>query len=221
VERATAAIIDMIAGSRYWPGDRLPAERQLAEQLSLSRPTLREALGVLSQAGILDQRHGSGTYIVAIAIDEVFAVRLRLEPWAAELAAANRTDEHLQALADLVSELGEEIDDPLAFTAVDRRIHRLIAEAAGNGVLLDHLERLGDLTRLSRAITGPSLDVRRETLDYMREINDAMAASDGRRAAAAMQGHLEGARASAEDTLRTHALESDAADEGEDTGETS
>ena len=205
----------MIASSRYWPGDRLPAERQLAEQLSLSRPTLREALGVLAKAGILDQRHGAGTFIVAIDVDEVFAVRLRLEPFAAELAAANRSDEQVQALADLVSELAEEIDDPLAFEAVDRRIHRLIAEAAGNGVLLDHVERLGDLTRLSRAITGPSLDVRRETLDYMRELNDSIAASDGRRAAAAMAGHLEGARAMAQDTLRAHAVEPDVKEIGD------
>jgi GntR family transcriptional repressor for pyruvate dehydrogenase complex len=151
----------------------------------------------------------------------VFAVRLRLEPFAAELAAANRSDEQLQALADLVSELDEEIDDPLAFTTVDRRIHRLIAEAAGNSVLLDHLERLGDLTRLSRAITGPSLDVRRETLDYMRELNDSIAASDGRRAAAAMAGHLEGARASAQDTLRDHGVEPDEEGDGEETGEVS
>jgi GntR family transcriptional repressor for pyruvate dehydrogenase complex len=211
----------MIAGSRYWPGDRLPAERQLAEQLSLSRPTLREALGVLAKAGILVQRHGSGTYIVGIDVDEVFAVRLRLEPFAAELAAANRSDEQLQALGDLVSELADEIDDPLAFTTVDRRIHRLIAEAAGNGVLLDHLERLGDLTRLSRAITGPSLDVRRETLDYMRELNDSIAAADGRRAAAAMAGHLEGARATAQDTLRAHAEEPDTEGDVKETGETS
>jgi GntR family transcriptional repressor for pyruvate dehydrogenase complex len=211
----------MIAGSRYWPGDRLPAERQLAEQLSLSRPTLREALGVLAKAGILVQRHGSGTYIVGIDVDEVFAVRLRLEPFAAELAAANRSVEQLQALGDLVSELADEIDDPLAFTTVDRRIHRLIAEAAGNGVLLDHLERLGDLTRLSRAITGPSLDVRRETLDYMRELNDSIAAADGRRAAAAMAGHLEGARATAQDTLRAHAEEPDTEGDVKETGETS
>ena len=211
----------MIASSRYWPGDRLPAERQLAEQLSLSRPTLREALGVLAKAGILDQRHGAGTFIVAIDVDEVFAVRLRLEPFAAELAAANRSDEQLQALADLVSELAEEIDDPLAFEAVDRRIHRLIAEAAGNGVLLDHVERLGDLTRLSRAITGPSLDVRRETLDYMRELSDSIAASDGRRAAAAMAGHLEGARAMAQDTLQAHDVEPDTAGDVKESGDAS
>lgn len=198
----------MIAGSRYWPGDRLPAERHLAEQLSLSRPTLREALGTLSKAGILDQRHGAGTFIVAIDLEEVFAVRLRLEPFAAELAAAHRSDEQVQALADLVSELGEELDDAAAFTSVDRRIHRLIAEAAGNGVLLDTLENLGDLTRLSRAITGPSLDARRETLEYMHELNAAIGASDGPRAAAAMAGHLESARAIAYDTLdRAHAAE--------------
>ena len=202
----------MIASSRYWPGDRLPAERQLAEQLSLSRPTLREALGGLSKAGILDQRHGAGTFIVAIDVDEVFAVRLRLEPFAAELAAVNRSDEQRQTLAGLVSELGEEMDDPEAFTAVDRRIHRLIAEAAGNGVLLDNLERLGDLTRLSRAITGPSLDARSETIDYMRKLNDAIAASDGQRAAAAMAGHLEATRVIAKDTLvEAHAAAADGA----------
>ena len=212
----------MIASSRYWPGDRLPAERHLADQLSLSRPTLREALGVLSKAGILDQRHGAGTFIVAIDIDEVFAVRLRLEPFAAELAAANRSEEQVQALADLVSELGREMDDPVAFTAVDRRIHRLIAEAAGNGVLLDNLERLGDLTTLSRGITGPSLDARSETLDYMHALNEAIAASDGQSAAAAMAGHLEATRVIAQDTLvRAHAAAPDTAEGAEKVGQAS
>ena len=201
VERATQAIISMIASGRYWPGDRLPAERQLAERLSLSRPTLREALGTLAKAGVLDQRHGAGTFVVAIDVDAVFAVRLQLEPLAAELAAANRSEEQLQALAELVSELGEQLEDPEAFTAIDRRIHRLLAEAAGNTVLLNTIDNLDVLMRMSRAITSPSLEVRQETLAYMRDLNTAVAAADGADAAAAMAGHLEDTRAIARDTL--------------------
>ena len=191
----------MIASGRYWAGDRLPAERQLAERLSLSRPTLREALGVLAKAGVLDQRHGAGTFVVAIDVDAVFAVRLQLEPLAAELAAANRSEEQLQALDELVSELGEQLEDPEAFTAIDRRIHRLLAEAAGNGVLLNAIDNLDVLMRMSRAITSPSLEVREETLAYMRELGAAVVAADGSKAAAAMAGHLADTRAIARDTL--------------------
>jgi GntR family transcriptional regulator len=62
-ERATAALLDLIAREDYQAGDRLPGEHDLAEELGISRPTLREALSELKNRGFVDRRHGVGTFV--------------------------------------------------------------------------------------------------------------------------------------------------------------
>ena len=62
-ERATTALLDLIARDQYQAGDRLPGEHELAQELGISRPTLREALSELKNRGIVDRRHGVGTFV--------------------------------------------------------------------------------------------------------------------------------------------------------------
>ncbi len=64
-ERATDALLDLIARDDYQAGDRLPGEHELAEGLGISRPTLREALSELKNRGLIDRRHGVGTFVTA------------------------------------------------------------------------------------------------------------------------------------------------------------
>ena len=115
----------------------------------------------------------------------MFAVRLQLEPYAARLAASERSGAELKRLGALAKALPGQIDDAGAFADTDVEIPRTIAVASRNTVLADLLDRLGELTQLSRAITSPSEDLRRATLRDLRCLvravrsRDAEGARDG------------------------------------------
>lgn len=194
-DTATAALRDLLARGRYQTGDRLPPERELAEGLGLSRPTLREAIRRLTEAGLLEARQGSGTYVADIDLDAVFEVRLQLEPHAAQLAATHRTEADVQRIDGLLTTLPELMDEPEAFTAIDLEIHRVVAHASGNPVLSDFLDRLTELTHLSRPITSPAPEARRETLRDLRLLVRAVRTRDPDGAAAAMHAHLQSMQA--------------------------
>lgn len=194
-DTATAALRDLLARGRYQTGDRLPPERELAEGLGLSRPTLREAIRRLTEARLLEARQGSGTYVADIDLGAVFEVRLQLEPHAARLAATHRTDADVQRINGLLKALPGLMDEPEAFTATDLEIHRAVAHASGNPVLSDFLDRLTELTHLSRPITSPAQEARRETLRDLRLLVKAVRTRDPDGAADAMQAHLQSMQA--------------------------
>src|SRR5262249_43171662 len=102
-------IVRALRDQHLQPGDLLPAERELARRLDVSRPTLREALTALELAGVVESRQGRGTTIVAtsshvamwgvnVLPDQVFAARLAIEPELARLAAENRKRQELTQL---------------------------------------------------------------------------------------------------------------------------
>ena len=104
VADAIRTIKDMILDGRLAPGQRLPSERALSEALGISRPTVREAIRSLQAMHILESRHGAGTFVASLSVEELlaplqfvlsladgglehlFEVRLMLEPGAAALA---------------------------------------------------------------------------------------------------------------------------------------
>jgi GntR family transcriptional regulator, transcriptional repressor for pyruvate dehydrogenase complex len=204
IEHATAALRTLIVRGRYQPGDRLPPERVLAEGLALSRPTLREAIRQLSEAGLLEARRGSGTYVAAIDLEALFAVRLQLEPFAARLAAARRTEARVTQLRTLLTRLRAQLDDPDAYAATDLELHAAIAEAADNAILLDTLRRLTDLAQVSRAVTSSRRSVRTATLRAVTRLVRAIRAGDETDAEDAMREHLETVRAGAREAARMH-----------------
>jgi len=190
VESATASLRRLLAEGRYQPGDRLPPERELAEALGLSRPTVREAIRRLMEAGLLEPRRGSGTFVASIDLQSVMAVRLQLEPFAAELAAAHRETAHVQRLAGLLADLKRNVDRPEDFAAADLEVHRTIAEASANPVLAGILERLTELVQLSRAITSPERELRKATLSQLGRLVRAIRKRDEAAAREAMEAHL-------------------------------
>jgi len=152
VERITGAIKVRLLG----PGDQLPPERELAQQLGVSRSTLREALSALVKAGFLEVRRGrtGGTFVVrwpdipAMPRREVIVARMRdqiptqldfrraVEPAAAELAAARATPAAVTELeAILASMVGSERDFD-RYRATDVRFHVGIARAANSPMIL-------------------------------------------------------------------------------------
>src|SRR5882757_220400 len=135
------------------PGDRLPAERDLALQLGVSRPTVRAGLRALAAMGVVRSRHGSGTFIQdgpptlgseplsflaalhGFTREEMYEARRIMEVGAAGLAAERATPEQLAALSEEVASLFASMHDPQRFLVHDINFHRAIAAASGNQIV--------------------------------------------------------------------------------------
>src|SRR3982751_3138679 len=134
-------------------GDRLPAERDLAIQVGVSRPTVRAGLRALQAMGVVQSRHGSGTYIPdgppalgseplsflaalhGFTREEMYEARRILEVEAAALAAERATHEHLATLAEEVAGMFANRDNPQLFLLHDINFHRGVADAAKNPIV--------------------------------------------------------------------------------------
>lgn len=159
VTRATMAssvaerLVTAIAVGTYSPGERLPPERELAERLSVSRVTLRQALQRVAELGLVEARRGrgGGTFVTAISWQEVapeearrtlevelprlrelFDYRCMVEGMIARAAAERRTQEQAAALDAALAEFREAGEDMAVARALDRRLHGLVCAAAGN-----------------------------------------------------------------------------------------
>src|SRR5438874_90483 len=149
VQRLEAAIT---AGALQ-PGDQLPPERDLCEQLGVSRTSLRAAVQRLAERGLLSVEVGRGTFVrqpSSRQLSERLALLLRLdedsywkitearhvvETQIAALAASRRGDADLQALRAALEQMDAAMDNALAFVDFDERFHLALAAAAGNEVL--------------------------------------------------------------------------------------
>jgi len=157
VTQTTEAIIRYLKDNKLQVGMKLPNEYQLAEELDVSRSTLREAVSTLVSRNILEVRQGSGTYVSekrGVSEDplgfsliddtlkltkDLFDIRYILEPKVAQLAAVNRRDEDLKELKELKESIEAEIHNPTeTHFELDKRFHSVISRASGN-VAMNHL----------------------------------------------------------------------------------
>ncbi|MFI0450805.1 FadR/GntR family transcriptional regulator [Actinomadura sp. 6N118] len=195
----------MTAGA-WRVGDRIPGEFELASQLGVSRPAVREAIRALSHVGVLEVRRGDGTYVRSGAdprpllrkverasLRDVFEVQLAYDVQAARLAARRRTDADLvrldEFLAARAAATGAE-----EFGAADARFHLGVVEATGNPVLIEacrfFMRRLGEALstlRLDQAVPEASQEAHQAVVDAIA-LQDAEAA--GRAAAAIVEPSL-------------------------------
>jgi DNA-binding FadR family transcriptional regulator len=214
VERrsVTADAIDQIRGlivsGTLRPGQKLPTERELSDRLGISRPLVREAMSALVTLGVLEKRHGSGTYVTQLSSDllahpfvfildanrtaqrELFEVRLLLEAGAAAAAARSIDGTALEQLDRLLSTLRASFEDPEQFLEADTAFHRVVHEASGNLILLTLMESLSALVKRSRALTVGRADVRASTLREHEAIYAALRNHDADAAGRAMHEHL-------------------------------
>jgi DNA-binding FadR family transcriptional regulator len=187
------------------PGERLPAERELARRLGVSRPSLREALIALEVEGLLDVRVGSGIYVgqgrrgEPIGGDsgpfEVIRARLMIEGECAALAAKHGTAAQLRAVREAHASLQREAKRHHNPLDADRAFHVRIAEATGNSALVLVVQtlwdqRVGPLYRaLETKLEYPAMagDTLREHSAVLR----AILARDAPAARAAMRRHMD------------------------------
>jgi GntR family transcriptional repressor for pyruvate dehydrogenase complex len=204
--RLADAIAAEIEAGKYKVGERLPTERELAEQHGVSRPTLREALIALEMLGMIEARHGLGIYVTRaqlpltastydfeIGAFELIEARRLFEGEAAALAAATIDDEQLADLERLLTLMAD--DDELKGEDADKEFHMVIARATGNGAIIATVENLWELRNrspLARNILtrarGAGLQPR--IIEHTK-ILDALKAHDPAAARQAMRDHLE------------------------------
>jgi GntR family transcriptional regulator, hexuronate regulon transcriptional repressor len=208
-QQVAAAIERAIAHGQYQPGHRLASERDLAEEMGVSRPTVRRAVIALEMRGLLESRQGSGIYVrrgtvtepapareLDIgAFDQAEARRL-FEGEVAALAAMLITDEELAYLDSLVVEMNNEKATKEQSELADRQFHATIARATRNSAVVRVIENTWDLrykSPLCMQMLDRARDVRRRPLkDEHQEIIDSLRTRDPRAARAAMQAHLGG-----------------------------
>lgn len=213
------------------PGDRLPAERDLAERLDVSRPTLREALADLESRGLIEARPGGGTFIASVlgsafapplielfathdtALFDYIAFRRDLEGLAAERAAQNATDADLAIIDGIFERLDKATSkrNAEAAAALDADFHRAIVEAAHNVVLLHMMRSLSELlvrgVFYNRDVVYGLHEGRERLMEQHRRIRDAILARDGAGARKAIEDHMDYVAASLREVERVRTRE--------------
>ncbi|GGU50712.1 FadR/GntR family transcriptional regulator [Lentzea flava] len=186
-------------------GDKLPAERELAASLGVSRASVKQAIVVLEVQGLVEARHGGGTYLVRDTLDvepveqlverrkrlpEVLEAREALETKLAELAAERRTDAELEDIRQALDFMRDEIDGGGFGVEGDRRFHAAVTAAAHSSLLADFMKTIAGQITESRTESlrqpgRPSRSLAQHTAIY-----EAIAAGDAKKAAAAMRKHV-------------------------------
>lgn len=195
---------ELIRQRQLRPGDRLPSERDLAEQLGVSRTSVREAVIVLDMNKVIEVRGGSGIYVIeGIASElaeagpgpfEVLSARRLIESEVAAMAARLATDRSIDAIIAALSDMERFYDDREKNESADRAFHISIGRATGNEALVGVLEHLWDQRgRLWMHLEHHfhTDELRAATLADHRHILDAIIARDPTAAKRAMRAHLE------------------------------
>ena len=201
---------DLIDKGELRPGDRLPAERDLATHIGVSRPTVRAGLRALSAIGVVQSRHGSGTFIPdgppslggdalsflaalhGFTRDEMYEARRILEVGAAGLAADRATSDQIATLAEEVAGMFATMQDPGLFLVHDINFHRTVAWASGNPIVASLVEMVSALYYESRRETAARASERdlRDAAEMHRRIYQAIRAHEAETARQTMHAHL-------------------------------
>ena len=217
---------ERIRTGRVQIGEKLPTEAVIMSEFGVSRTVVREALSRLQASGMVETRHGIGTFSLGVrdapgfritvedmgTLQDVIAVlelRIGVETEAAALAAQRRTEANLQQLRQTLDTLVRSVEEGGDAVGVDFQFHLEVARATQNSHFTEMMLTLGS-TIIPRARLGGEQSDSRERLAYLRRVNaehesilDAIARSDSEGARAAMRTHLANSR---ERRQRAHAL---------------
>ncbi|MGB5865540.1 MAG: FCD domain-containing protein [Sulfitobacter sp.] len=217
-EKLSSAVIrqveELILRGILRPGKRLPAERELAERLGVSRPPLRDAIASLQAAGLLTTKPGAGVFVADVlgsafspALTALFArhdeatmdylsFRRDMEGLAAERAARLGSDTDLAVISAVFAkmEAAHHSHDAEEEAALDAQFHMAIIEASHNVVMLHMMRSMYELLRegvfYNRQVMFKQQTKRAVLLDQHRTIHDALMARDAGAARAAVEAHL-------------------------------
>jgi GntR family transcriptional repressor for pyruvate dehydrogenase complex len=210
-ERVIQQLTRLIEEGVLAPGDRLPSERELSEELQVSRGTVREAVQFLGALGLLQVRHGSGTFVRlgtdpselrdewrdwtirhAERIHDLLELRKGLEPFAAELAAQRAGEEDVAAMEDALEQMQPAVDSPdvTGLIQADVAFHHALCAAAWNAALAEFADALGEQLLRERGVIWNLPGRPARSLVEHRAIYEAVRAGDAARARQAAFAHL-------------------------------
>jgi GntR family transcriptional repressor for pyruvate dehydrogenase complex len=186
-------------------GDRLPPERELAERLGISRASVKQAIVVLEVQGLVDVRHGGGTYLlrdhlIAEPVETLVERRRRLpdvldareavETKLAQLAALRRTDADLAEIDAALEQMAEQVAAGELGEDGDRRFHAAVTAAARSGLLAEFMREIAPQIAESRheSLQQPGRPER--SLGQHRRIAEAIRAGEPEDARRAMRDHV-------------------------------
>ncbi|WP_432039485.1 FadR/GntR family transcriptional regulator [Streptomyces cucumeris] len=209
VDKAFHGLRHMIASGRLGAGERIPPEADLCEELGVSRGSLREAVRMLTALGVVEPRHGSGTFVsqlrpediigsLSLTLEllpltgllEVYEIRRVLEAHIAAKAAARATPEAVGTLFSLIEAM-EATEDPTEASELDHRFHAEIARIGGNPTLMSLLAVFRARSRKYQVFNLPDgPELRRKSDEDHRVLAQAIADRDPGAAAGAAEAHV-------------------------------
>ena len=217
-DKVTEAILQTIVSNRLKPGDALPPERELGKQFGVSRTVIREALAALGGRGVLTRSQGRESVVATpgasdlvnllqfrvsrrdVGLGHILDARIGLEVTGARRAAELATPEQVAEIrAEFEALAATASKKESGYHAADIRLHRAIAVASGNPLIVLILDALGDFLMDFRVKATKNRRSRGESLEPVieqhRQIVLAIEAGDAEAAEEAMREHLEASRA--------------------------
>lgn len=211
------ALGERIRDGRLAPGDKLPTEAAVMAEFGVSRTVVREAISKLQAGGMVETRHGIGTFVVGVGDGSAFRIepqqlgtlrdviavlelRIGIESEAAGLAAQRRSEANLAAMRTAVAAFAAAVEEGRDAVAADFQFHSEIARATQNEHFAGLMATLGaQIIPRARLEPADAIDPQRQA--YLRRVNaehesivDAIAAQDAEAARAAMRTHLANSR---------------------------
>ena len=205
-EQLVEQLVHFIEVQELTQGDRLPPERELADQLGVSRATLSQALVALEVLGVIDVQHGTGATIIArpnlaavmqgfrehsSRLPDIIEARSTLEVKLAELAAERRTDEDLARIDHALDLMSREVADGERGVSGDEHFHDAVTRAAHSSVLAKMMGLIQEMVLESRIESLGQPGRPEQSLSSHRAIAAAIRRGDAAGAAAAMGHHIE------------------------------
>jgi GntR family transcriptional regulator, transcriptional repressor for pyruvate dehydrogenase complex len=205
-------IRSLIESGALQPGDKIPPERELARDLKISRASLRTGIGYLAAMGVMQVKHGVGTFVAdgppefgksslsligalhGFQTWQMFEARIILESQVSALAAERGKEEHHAAMSEEVAEMFASMNAPTDYLIHDIMFHRIVAQASGNPILAALIETITSALYDKRRKTVERSTDLRESAEMHREIYRAIRAHKPAEARRLMEQHLRMAK---------------------------
>lgn len=207
-------MISLIASGQLKPGDKLPSENILAENFGVSRVTIRESFKKLSMMGIVQIRHGEGTFVSKISLDtfmtplfsllafeektieEIYDARLFVEAGIAQLAAKNRNDGDIESINSLKRTMTRAVEnnDFVLYSNLDTEFHICVGNASKNTILLSTYMTINDIIKGYIGMTNKTYDIITESMKEHNILIDAIAAKQCELAGVIMREHIQASK---------------------------
>ena len=212
-EQVLNALVDSIVAEKFASGDSLPSEAEMCEVYGVSRSSVREALRVLAEKGLIEVRHGLGTRVnpperwdfmdplvlsarrkndaMGPIFDDLHEARKIVECEVAALAAERANDEDTSRLATTLAELRDSLSDATAFADAAYAFHRVLFEATRNRVLLRMAAPIREVLTYTIEVASRTPGALETGLTEREAIYRAVVAADSTAARNAMSSHLD------------------------------